>query len=124
MEKVFFKYPEGKIYIKYLNNTTNLNEYIDMTFYNPLEVIFIPDIIITETQSLNFLNNIREEIIQKLDDLIEKYNEFYKHFEINYLNFHMTEELVHEITNHKTTGKCVMIINCTPKEINSIKNNI
>lgn len=36
----------------------------------------------------------------------------------------MSNEIVHETTNQKATGKCVMILHCTPKEINLSKDNL
>jgi hypothetical protein len=124
MDKEILKYKEGKIHIEYMNNLDSLNEYLDMTYYDPLRVTFIPDIVMTENQCLEFLNVIREDIIQNVENLTIKYNEFYQHFDIDYLNFYMSDQLEHEITKQKVTGKCVMILHCTPKEINLSKDNL
>ncbi|MFV5688325.1 hypothetical protein ACM55M_06835 [Flavobacterium sp. ZT3R25] len=56
MEIEILKYKEGKIYIEYMNNLDNLKGYLDGTFvYAPLNVTFIPDVVMTENQCLNFL---------------------------------------------------------------------
>ncbi len=115
MEIEIFKYKEGKIYIEYMNNVDNLSGYLDGTFvYDPLKVTFIPDVVMTENQCLNFLNIIREEIIQNAEKLVLNFNEFYQHFEIDYLNFYMSDLLEHETTKQKAAGKCIMILHCTP----------
>lgn len=125
MEIEILKYKEGKIYIEYMNNVDHLNGYLDGTFVNdPLKVTFIPDVVMTENQCLDFLNIIREEIIQNVEKLLLKFNEFYQHFEIDYLNFYSSDLLEHETTKHKAAGKCVMILHCTPKEINLSKDNL
>lgn len=125
METEILKYKEGKVYIEYLNNVDNLNGYLDGTFvYDPLRITFEPDVVMTENQCLNFLNIIREEIIQNVEKLVIKFNEFYQYFEIDYLNFYMSDQLEHETTKHKVTGKCVMILRCTPKENNISKDNL
>lgn len=116
METEIFKYKEGKVYIEYMNNIDNLNRYIDRKFIdNPLKVIFIPDVVMTENQCLAFLNNIREEILQNTKELVLKFNEFYQYFEIDYGTFYKRDQLEHKTTKHKAIGNCIMKLNCTLK---------
>lgn len=125
MKIEIIEYNEGKIYIEYINNVDNLDGYLDGTFvYDPLRVTFIPDVAMNENQCLNFLNIIRNEIIENVEKLIIKFNEFYQHFEIDYLNFYMSDQLEHETSKQKVVGKCIMILNCTPKENNINKDNL
>lgn len=124
MEIKVLQYQKGKIYIEYLSNVDDLNIYLDgILVYDPLRVTFVPDVIMTEQEGLNFLKDIREEIIENLEKLISKFNQIYQYFEIDYLDFYLTFQLEQREKKYKVAGEYVMILDFMLKEISPSEDN-
>jgi hypothetical protein len=77
-------FSKGTLQIEYWKDFENFSLFLFGGYANLLKFTFFPNIEMTQQQSIDYTNEIMNEIIREAKTIVSENMEFYKNFEIDY----------------------------------------